>query len=89
MAELECRACLGPMPPADGQGRPRTWCSDWCRREVWKWRRQEGMKRDQLTLMRAIEDLSGPTTHTAFFEYRYGFNVSDDRSRRMVAVSAA
>ena len=65
MAELECRACLGPMPPADGQGRPRTWCSDRCRRDVSKWRRQEGMKRDELTLMRAIEELNGPTTHTA------------------------
>lgn len=46
---------------ADGRD---VWCSERCRREVWKWRRQEGMKRDALMLMKAIE-ASWPTAYAA------------------------
>ena len=52
------------MPAPKSRGRPRRWCSERCRREVWKWRRQEGMKRDALMLMKAIE-ASWPTAYAA------------------------
>jgi hypothetical protein len=29
-----CPACLAPMPPRSGTGRPRVWCSGRCRRLI-------------------------------------------------------
>jgi len=68
-----CPACGGRMPAPKSRGRPRRWCSDRCRRQVWYWHRREEWKRLVLIIWKT--KLPSPTSDAVIAKLEHQLDV--------------